>query len=183
MKIVLRDGARMVLQGVPQGRGMWFGAAVCAALVIASGLFAYGAWVKTRSLWSVAAPGGACAFSVMLSGILASLALKRERLELDKVTRTAVHRTWNVLLGRVKEKSIPRERIHAVAVQRTMQAPGGGRGFPTKVTTARLLLIKPKRAIDLDEVQGGDPEPVIALASEVAEFLGVEVLQLGRHDD
>ena len=106
----------------------------------------------------------------------------------DRVRRVATHATWSVLLGGRKEVEYPFEKIAATSIERSMQSAGGGKrsGMPTKVIRVRLLITKPRRAILMDETQGGGRktvDEVEALAKEVAEFLGVEVKGMGRNEE
>lgn len=173
----------MELRGVPQGRGLVFAFAVCIGIGVVAGLFAYIEWTRAKSAWGAAMPAlGAVMMLFMLVGLVL-LSCRRERLVLDRVTRTAEHETWSLMVGTRKSRSYPFDRIHGVAIQRSLQSPGGGRGFPVEVTTARLLIAKPRRAIDLDEAQSTSPAPVEALAAEVAEFLGMPLKVLGSHEE
>ena len=183
MRVLQNDGSRLVLEGNPHARGMLLAFVVCVVMVTGTGWFTARAWTRSGSVWDVVGPAAGLAISLFLSAAVIGFSLRRERLTIDKVSKSVTHRTWSVVFGRARERAYPRERVHGVAVQRTMQSPGGGKGFPTRVTTARLLLTKPRKGIELDEVQGGDPAPVIALAGEVAAFLGVPVTELGGHED
>lgn len=183
MRVLQNDGSRLVLEGNPHARGMSLAFVVCVVMVTGTGWFTARGWTRSASVWDVIGPAAGLVFSVFLSVAVIGFSLRRERLTIDKVAKSATHRTWSVVFGRARERAYPMDRVHGVAVQRTMQSSGGGKGFPTQVTTARLLLTKPRKGIDLDEVQGGNPAPVIALASEVAAFLGVAVMQLGGHED
>lgn len=175
----------MVLEGVPQSRGLLFSALVAAALAIVFGMFTFYMFMKGG--WTSAImPGIGTAFGLVLFCFVFAMSLRRERLTLDRTTRLATHETWSVLLGGHKEVEYPFEKIAAVSIERSMQSAGGKRGFPTRVTRARLLITKPRRAVQLDETQGGGKttvEQVETLAREVGTFLGMEVKGMGRHEE
>ena len=185
MKITRREGMLMELEGVPQSRGLLFSALVAAALAIVFGMFTF--YMFMKSGWTSAImPGLGTLFGLILFCFVFAMSLRRERLTLDRVSRIATHATWSILLGGNKAVQYPFEKIAAVSIERSMQSSGGKRGFATRVTRARLLITKPKRAVQLDETQGGGKktvEEVEALALEVGTFLGVEVRVMGRHAD
>lgn len=186
MRITLETGDRLELRGTPQGRGLVFGFVCCTGILIVSLLFSYVLYSQSRSLTAALGPGIASVFMLFMMTCLFLLSLKRERLTLDKVTRTATYETWSLLVGTHKSKTHPFDRIHAVAVERSLESPGGGKGFPIEVTKARLLILGPRggrRAIDLDEVQSGNPQPVEVLAQQVATFLDKPLQALGSHDE
>lgn len=183
VKITFQTPDRIELRGIPQGRGLLFGILCCLAIMLVAAFFTYFELVKAKSPWAAVPPAIGVVFMLVLMGILILLSFKRERLILDKVTQTAEHETWSLLIGTRKTKSYPFDRLAGVAVEKSLQARGGGRGFAVQVTKARLLITKPRRAIDLDEVQSGNPEPVIALATEISQFLGTPLKALGSHDE
>lgn len=186
MKITRRDDRVLELQGVPQGRGLWFAALVSAGLTIGAGMFTFYIFMNSGSWTSAIMPGIGTAFGVFLFCFVFAMALRRERLTIDKVTRTATHETWSLMAGSRKAVAYPFDRVAAASIERTLQSSGGGKGFPTEVTRARLLITKPRRAVLLDETQGGGKktvEDVEALARLVGEFVGVEVREMGKHDD
>lgn len=186
MKITRSEGMLMELEGVPQSRGLLFSALVAAALSIVFGMFTFYMYMKGGSWTSAIMPGIGTAFGLFLFCFVFAMSLRRERLSLDRVSRVATHATWSVLLGGNKAVEYPFEKIAAVSIERSMQSSGGKRGFPTRVTRARLLITKPRRAVQLDETQGGGKktvEEVEALAREVGLFLGVEVKEMGKHSD
>lgn len=176
----------MELEGVPQGRGLLFAAFVSASLAIVFGMFTFYVYMQKNS-WSAAImPGIGTLFGLFLFCFVFAMSLRREKLTLDKVTRTATHAIWSLMIGSRKEVVYPFDKIKATAIDRAMQSSGGRRGFPTRVTRARLLITKPRRAILLDETQGGGRrtvDDVEALARQVAEFLGVESREMGKHED
>lgn len=177
----------MELEGVPQSRGLLFSALVAAALSIVFGVFTF--YLFMKSGWTSAImPGLGTLFGLFLFCFVFAMSLRRERLTLDRVSRVATHATWSVLLGGNRAVEYPFEKIAAVSIERSMQSVGGGKrsGMPTRVTRARLLITKPRRAVQLDETQGGGKktvEEVEAIAREVGAFLGVEVKEMGRHSD
>lgn len=175
----------MELEGVPEGRGLVLAWIVAGGLSVGFGMFTFYTFIKSG--WTSAImPGIGTAFGLFLFSFVFAMSLRRERLTLDRVRRVATHATWSVLLGGRKEVEYPFEKIAAASIERSMQSSGGKKGFPTRVTRARLLITKPRRAIQLDETQGGGKktvEEVEALAREVAEFLGVEVKGMGRHEE
>jgi len=187
MKITRREGMLMELEGVPEGRGLVLAWIVAGGLCVAFGMFTFYTFMKSG--WTSAImPGIGTLFGLFLFCFVFAMSLRRERLTLDRVSRVATHATWSVLLGGRKEVEYPFEKIAATSIERSMQSSGGGKrgGMPTKVTRVRLLITKPRRAIQLDETQGGGKktvEEVEALAREVAEFLGVEVKGMGRHEE
>lgn len=186
MKITRRDDRVLELQGVPQGRGLWFAALVSAVLTIGAGMFTLYISMNSGSWTSSIMPGIGAAFGLFLFCFVFAMALRRESLTLDKVTRKGTHATWSLLAGSRKEVVYPFDTIKAASIERTMQSKGGGKGFATEVTRARLLITKPRRAVLLDETQGGRKktvEEVEALARLVGEFVGVEVREMGKHDD
>ena len=185
MKINSDSGDRLILRGIPQGRGLIFGFFVCLTILIVGLIFAYILHSKSNSIRAAIGPliGAGFMSCILLCLILASL--KRERLTLDKVTQTATHETWSLLFGTRKSKSYHFDRIHAVAIEKTLQAQGGGKGFPIQVTKARLLILGPRggrQAVDLDEAQSGGPAQVEALAQAVAQFLNIPLKSLGSHE-
>jgi hypothetical protein len=185
MKITLVSPSRLELTGTPQGRGLAFGMAVCLGIAVVAGLFVYHQW-STGSPWGAVMPGVGGVFMLGIFAVLVLHSFRRERLVLDRSERRVEYSTWSLLWGSRKTKAYAYEKIHAVSVQKTLQAPGGGKGFPTTVYKARLLFTRPRRAIDLDEIQGGKPDEAVALAREVAGFLGVEVKVMdftGEEDD
>ncbi len=183
MKIVARDNQRIVLEGVPQGRGLLFAALVCVGLAAGFALFTWYQWTVSQRLGPAIMPGIGTAFALFLGAAVAGFSLKRERLVLDREARGGVHTTWSVLFGLPKQVAFSFDRIHAVAIQKTYESSGGGKGFPIRVTKARLLLVKPRRAIDLDEVQNASTGELEALARDVREFLGVPAEELGSHGE
>ena len=186
MKVTRHDEMILELEGVPQGRGLWFAAFVSAALAIVFGMFTLYIYVKSNSWTSAIMPGIGTAFGLFLFCFVFAMSLRRERLTIDKVTRTATHATWSLLAGSRKEVAYPFDTIKAASIERSLQSQGGGKGFPTEVTRARLLITKPRRAILMDETQGGGKrtvEEVGALARIVAEFVGVEVREMGRGEE
>lgn len=185
MKITRRDDAILELEGVPEGRGLWFAAFVSAGLTIVAGMFAFYVYLNSGSWTSAIMPGIGAAFGLFLFCFVFAMALRRESLTLDKVTEKGTHATWSLLAGSRKEFVFPFEKIAATSVERSPQSRGGGKGFPTEVTRARMLITKPRRAILLDETQGGGRktvEEVEALAREVAVFVGVEIRTMGAQD-
>lgn len=131
-------------------------------------------------------PGIGTAFGLFLFGFVFAMSLRRESLVLDKAVHTATHSTWSLLASSRKDVVYQFDTIKAISVERSMRASGGGRGFSTRVTRARLLITKPRHAILLDETQGGGKktvESVEELAWTVAEFLGVEARTMGKFDD
>lgn len=183
MKVTLKTGDRMELRGIPQGRGLVFGFLICTGIAIVAGIFAYMGWVRGKSFWAGVGPAVGVVMMLFMMLALVLLSFQRERLVLDKVTKTVEHETWSLLIGTRKSKVYPFDKIAGVAVQRSLESPGGGRGFPIEVTKARLLISRPRRAIDLDEVQRGSVVPVEALALEVAEFLDKPLKALGSHEE
>lgn len=176
----------MELEGIPEGRGLLFAAFVSAGLAIVAGMFTFYIYIKSGSWTSAIMPGIGTAFGLFLFGFVFAMSLRRERLTLDKVIRTATHETWSLLAGSRKTVAYPFDKIKAASIERSLQSQGGGKGFPTEVTRARLLITKPRRAILLDETQGGGRktvEEVEALAKLVAEFVGVELRRMGKHDE
>ena len=185
MKITLVSPSRMELTGTPQGRGLPFGMAVCLGIAVVAGLFVYHQW-STGSRWGAVMPGLAGVFVLGIFSVLVLHSFRRERLVLDRTERRVEYSMWSLLWGSRKSRAYAYEKIYAVSVQKSLQAPGGGKGFPTTVHTARLLFTRPRRAIDLDEIQGGKPDEAVALAREVAGFLGVELKAMdftGEEDD
>ena len=149
-------------------------------------MFTIYVYLKSNSWTSAIMPGIGAAFGLFLFGFVFAMSLRRESLTLDKVSRTATHATWSLLAGSRKEDAYRFDTIKAISVERSMQGSGGGRGFPTRVTRARLFVTKPRRAIQLDETQGGGKKTVEnleELARHVAEFLGAELRVMGKHDD
>lgn len=183
MKIVRRDEQQMVLEGVPRGRGLVFAALVCVALAGGFGLFTWFQWSHSHRVAPAIMPGIGTAFALFLGSAVAGFSMRRERLVLDRSARGGVHTTWSVLFGRPKQVTFAFERVHAVAIQKTLESSGGGKGFPIRVTKARLLLVGPRRAIDLDEVQNAKTDDLEALARDVREFLNVPAEELGSHDE
>ncbi len=183
MKIVRRDEKQMVLEGVPQGRGLGFAWLVCATLGLGFGLFTWLMWSRSHRIGPAIMPGIGTAFVLFLGAAVAGFSMRRERLILDREARGGVHTTWSVLFGQPRQTSFAFERVHAVAIQKTLESPGGGKGFPIRVTKARLLLVKPRRVIDLDEVQNAKADELEALARDVREFLGVAAEEIGSHDE
>ncbi len=183
VKVILKTGDRMELRGVPQGRGLVFAMSVCAGIAVVCGLFVAIGWTKKGPSAAAFVPGAGMVLMLLMLCVLVLLSFRRERLVFDKVTNTAEYETWNRLIGSRKVKSYPFDRIHGVAVERSLQAKGGGKGFPTQVTKARLLISRPRRAIDMDEVQSGSADPVEALAREVSEFLGCALTTMGSHEE
>lgn len=186
MRITSETGDRLTLRGIPQGRRLVFGFLACIAILAVSLLFAYVLYSKSHSIRAAIGPLIGAGFMCFLLFCLILVSIRREQLTLDKVTRAATHETWSLLVGTRKSKSYHFDRIHAVAIERTLQAQGGGKGFPIQVTKARLLILGPRggrQAIDLDEVQSGIPAPVEVLAQQVATFLGKPLLPIGSHDE
>ncbi len=183
MKIISNSGTRMELRGIPQGRTLIFGMVITLAIAAGAAAFAYIEWVRAKSPWGAAMPAVAVLFMLAMFLVLFLASFKRERLVLDKVTKTAEYQTWSLLIGTRKTNTYPFDRIHSVTVERTMQSSGGRRGFPTPVTKARLLITRPRRAIDMDVAQSSGHKTVEALAKEVADFLGKSLTNTGKHDD
>jgi hypothetical protein len=186
MKVTRHDETILELEGVPQGRGLWFAAFVSAGLSIGAGMFTLYIYMTSNSWTSAIMPGIGTAFGLFLFCFVFAMSLRRERLTIDKVTRTATHATWSLLAGSRREVGYPFDKIQAASVERSMQSSGGRKGFSAKVTRARLLITKPRRAILMDESQGGGKktiEELEALARLVAEFVGVEVREMGKHEE
>lgn len=91
MKVSIDSGDRLILRGIPQGRGLIFGFFVCIAILIAALIFAYILYSKSNSIRAAIGPliGAGFMSCILLCLILASL--KRELLTFDKVTQTATH--------------------------------------------------------------------------------------------
>lgn len=173
----------MELRGIPQGRGLIFGMLICLAIGGVAAVFAYIEYTRHKSTVFAAIPACGSVFMLLMFLGLVLLSFKRERLILDKVTKTAEHQTWSLLIGTRKTKTYPFDKIHSVTVERTMQSSGGRRGFPTRVTKARLLITRPRRAIDMDEAQSSGHKTVEELAKTVADFLDKPFTNTGKHDD
>ncbi len=173
----------MELRGIPQSRSLLFGVLVCTAIAIVAGLFAYFQWTRSKSIWPAIPPAIGVVMMVGMLSVLTLHSFKRERLVLDKVTKTAEHQTWSMLFGSRRSMTYPFDRIHSIAIQRSLESSGGGKGFPIRVTKARILISKPRRAIELDEVQSGSEGPVESLAKKVSEFLARPLERVGSHDD
>lgn len=183
MRVVNRTGDRLELRGVPQGRSLVFGMVVCVAIAVVAGIFVWMALQRNKSVLAAVMPALGVLFMLGMLSVLVLASFRRERLVLDRVTKLAEHETWSLLFGSRKRHDYSFDRIAAVSIERTMQSPGGGRGFPTPVTRTRLLIDRPRRAIEMDEVQRGSDTPVEALAKEVADFLGCELRRIGSHDE
>jgi len=183
MKVTLRTANRMELRGVPQGRSIPFGVLVCFGIAVAAGFFVSIQWTNSRSVWAVVPPALIVVFMGAMMVVLVLLWMKRERVVLDHVSKVVEHETWSLLWGSRKSRAYPFESIHGVRVQRSLESQGGGKGFPVEVVKARLLISRPRRAIELDEVQSGNRAPVEAIAREVAEFLGVPLEMTGGEDE
>jgi len=178
VRVTFEDQNRIELEGTPQGRGMRFGIAIALALVAGGSGFAILISRHSKSNVELLGVGLFIAFGLFLLAAILWLSLRRERLELDRRAGIGFHIQRHLISRRTTSTEFELSRVHAVAVERTEQASGGGRGFPITVHRARLLLLKPHAAIDLDEIQGGDPSSVEAIASRLARFLNVPVVRL-----
>lgn len=178
MRVIDRTADRMILYGRPCSKpwlfvlGGLFIAGVGGAIMFKAGKPNIGMWI-------------AIAFGVFICGTMVVVGLdgvfRRERLTLDRTTKAATHETWSMLWGQRKSREYSLDKCVGTAVQRTLESSGGRRGFPIRVTKARLLFDKPRKAIDLFEVQNGSDEKPRAIAREVAEFLQLSVREIGSH--
>lgn len=189
MKILRSTPERIELGGMPGAGFARMGAfLVCPVLTLGVGSFLWMAWTATGARWysaDVLILTAAALFIVFLWGVCFSLFLRREWLVMDKVTRRGEHGmrwVWGARIGKVKAFDI--DRVRHVSLELYMSSGGGGRrgggGLPRQQKRARLLLDRPRRAILLEDSEGGIDARVEPVANGVAEWLGVEVSRMGK---
>lgn len=183
VKITERYPDRLVLAGLPHGVA-WplFGLALGSLFACVFGwLCAH--HIQNAQWYNAVMTALGAALGMLFIFACTDVLQQRERLELDRVHRrgTFLHRSH--VRGTIRSFEFPFERIAAVSLEKDMQSPGGGKGFPTRVLRCRLLLQKPRRAILLDETQNQRDERIRRLAADVSEFLGTPIGESGRWDD
>lgn len=189
MKILRSTPERIELGGVPAtGFALLGGCVVCPALAVGVGFFLWKEWTARGAHWywpNILILIFAAAFVAFLWGVCLSLFLRREWLVMDKVTGRGEHGmrwVWGARIGRVKAFDI--DRVRHVSLELYMSSGGGGRrgggGMPREQKRARLLLDRPRRAILLEDSEGGIDSRVEPVANGVAEWLGVKVSRMGK---
>ncbi len=186
MKIESQTGERLVLSGVPGGRGWMIFATVLGvvltAAVVAAAIYEFKkSGLNTNHLWI--GLGAFIAQAIFWTGAV-TLAVGRERLELDRVTNQGAYTVRSPIVETERPCSFSLDRIAAVVVEyRTESRPhrtDGRASFDAQVVTAKLRITKPRRAIVLDETQNNGAERGRAMADSVAGFLGIQVRDEGR---
>lgn len=188
MKILRTTPERIELGGMPAaGFAMLGGVFVCPVLALGVVFFLWKEWTSRGAHWyspQVLILFGTTAFVAFLWAVCFSMFLRREWLVMDKVTGRGEHGTrwiWGTTAGRIK--SFELDRIRHVALEYYMSSGGGRRGsVPREQKRARLLLDKPRRAIVLEDSEGGIDGRVEPVARDVAEWLGVEVRVMGERE-
>lgn len=182
MKIVEDTPTRLVLAGVPGSfRWMLFATVLGGALtaaVVASIVWQLGeGWSFTLIFMGV---GLLIAQGIFWMGAV-TLAVGRERLELDLTTQRGVYsvRSPIVETGN-KPFSFDFVNIHSVTLERVAErrpASEDRAEHKAKIVRCRLRTTKPRRAVVLDETENGSEARVRALAERVATFLDLELTE------
>lgn len=193
MRIKTEDERVMRLSGVPGGvPWMVFATVFGVVLTSAFGYVAYlqsgpsGAWVPM-----VVCLIGA-AFGQVFTWIgIATLAVARESLELDRAGGVGRYRSRSPIITVPKSFDFQLERVHSVSVERyTERTPVGGGGAGQRIGSsemdvcrARLLIDRPRRAITLDETSNHRDARVRGVAERVAVFLSVPIEERDTRSD
>jgi len=106
--------------------------------------------------------------------------LTTESLELDTVTARGLYSLRSRVRGERKRLEFPLTRIHHISLEHRLEPDPSGQHLPRAALRARLLLDKPREAIELDDTQNRHEARVRALAGVVSEFLHANIVETGR---
>lgn len=186
MKVARSFPDRIELSGVPHlGFALLGGLVVCPVLATGVGYFlsvelqrSKGAWLDYRVI--LLGVTLVCVAAVWL--LCGALMCRRERLVLDRVTRKGEHSTGWVFGARDKVRAFSLDDIHSVTLEH-YKGSGGGNSMPVAQVRSRLLLVKPRRVIVLEDSESGMRGRVRPVAEAVAAWLRVEVMVKGKEGD
>jgi hypothetical protein len=184
VKVLNHQGDRLTLGGI-RGGTAWaivfslFGVAVVAACAA----FMRAELRASTSLWASIGPVVGLSVGILIGVVFIGAGTvtlcTRERLTLDRVTHAGEFITTNLITRRAKTMAFTFDRVVEVHIDiRHERTPGGRRGGGTMRTfEAALRIDRPRRKVVLDSTSNGRDERVRSLASEVASFLGVPLVE------
>lgn len=181
VKITQRTADRLILTGVPAGRAGVLGATLIGGVILA-GIGAFGVALYREQGWGV--PHIAMGFGMLLAGAifvggLVTLLVARERLTLDRTTRTVTYESRSPIVETERPFEAPLESIDSVVLSDRSEWRRSGDDDNSRkrveVWTASLRVRKPRRSVVLDVTENNREARVRALAEQVAAFLGLEV--------
>ena len=182
MKITLRTADRLVLTGIPGGRGSMIamtaiGAAI-STVVLAIGNAAY----QSQGLsWPLAPIGLGMLMGLALVTVgVVTLTTARERLTLDTTTGRGEYHARSPIVTTPRPFGFGLDDIDRVVFDYTTERhPAGERGTERtgEVWSAVLRVNGPRRAVVLDRSENHRDARVRAIADEIATFLGLPVTE------
>lgn len=172
--------------GVPNlGFALLGGLAVCPVLAAGVGYFLSVELQRSKGAWldfTVLLLGAVLLFVAGLWALCGALMCRRERLVLDRVTRKGEHSTGWVFGACERVRAFSLDDIHGVTLEH-YKGSGGGKSMPVAQVRSRLLLVKPRRVIVLEDSESGMRGRVRPAADAVAAWLGVDVMVKGDPEE
>lgn len=179
MKISERRPDQLALSGVPHTAGwMLIALGIGVLLTAVPAIFAHVAFQAGQIFGGVMMSLGTLMGSCLVGFALTQL-LTRERVVLDKVTRTGVHSRQLLTL---KPKELLRfdfDRVAKVEVVRRTEKHQEGPG-ENQLCDVELRIRKPRRSVRLIQVADHKRERAMEMAAEVSLYLDVELVETDK---